>query len=148
MKWITDGSKPEEKRKVLFIVGNNDVRLGKFLKKDQWERSNMFCDGSFFNIEQVVKWAYVNIDESATPEIETLKRENDRLKEELEGSKWISVEDRLPEFGERVLVYIEDSGSYFVAWVNKENRWHIATGQSILGVTHWQPLPASPDTKK
>lgn len=65
MKWVTDGSKPDENKLLLFVVGEDDVRLGRFLNKDQWDRQWMFCDGSFFNIEQVIKWKYVSLNDEA-----------------------------------------------------------------------------------
>lgn len=58
---------------------------------------------------------------------------------------WISVEDRLPESGECVLLYSVNSGVVEGAWLSEKNhfeqwRWNaIATN-----VTHWQPLPNPP----
>jgi len=50
---------PVENRKVIFKVGENDIRMGSFLVKDQWDRPNMFCDGSFHKAENVEGWFYV-----------------------------------------------------------------------------------------
>jgi hypothetical protein len=52
---VEDGL-PEHKQKVLFVLDNCETRMGSFLKKDQWDRVNMFCDGSFFTSESVVYW--------------------------------------------------------------------------------------------
>lgn len=89
MQWITDGSKPQEKRKLLFVVGNNDIRLGNFLNQDQWGRKFMFCDGSFFNIESVKKWAYVEEDESPKTE---------QGVEAVEFALWIADKGYLPQY--------------------------------------------------
>ena len=59
-------------------------------------------------------------------------------------SKWISVEDRLPESSGRYLVY----DAYYIAigttYYNAERRaWVVGYADKI---THWQPLPAPPTT--
>ena len=62
--------------------------------------------------------------------------------------EWISVEDRLPEDGQRVLL-LTLSG-----WVKVGERemgeWYLRKGQPrlaflVLCVTHWQPLPPPPN---
>ena len=51
--------KPDVTRKVVFKLKNNDIRFGNFFIKDQWDRENMFCDGSFHELETVEGWMYV-----------------------------------------------------------------------------------------
>ncbi|HEY1044976.1 MAG TPA: DUF551 domain-containing protein [Bacteroidia bacterium] len=66
--------------------------------------------------------------------------------EELKASKWISVEDRLPEntgqnFSEKVLI-LYDSGVISVVFYDYEfNDWSILHHPIV---THWQPLPEPP----
>lgn len=51
--------KPQPNKQLLFKLKNNDRRFGVFLEKDQFDRDNMFCDGSFHKIESVKGWMYV-----------------------------------------------------------------------------------------
>lgn len=62
---------------------------------------------------------------------------------------WISVEERLPEFGERVLVCgrIDDFGDEPEYGIDIAYRYHAGVEHidfywdSIFDVTHWMPLP-------
>ena len=62
--------------------------------------------------------------------------------------KWISVEERLPELGQGVLVY-DDCGYMSVADYTHDKHFptvyefHV-NGEYEPGVTHWMPLPAPP----
>ena len=63
--------------------------------------------------------------------------------------KWISVEDRLPEFGEyfvRCIHNYTDNDEYecykVAIYLSKECRW-IDVG-NLLKVTHWMPIPELP----
>ena len=47
---------PDENQKVLFKLKSNDIRLGIFLKQDEWQRPNMFCDGAFHQSDNVTGW--------------------------------------------------------------------------------------------
>ena len=66
--------------------------------------------------------------------------------------KWISVEERLPELEEEVLVCdidndrnykdvwsLEDDEDGGVVWAGKNGEWY-----SLDEVTHWMPLPEPP----
>lgn len=54
-------------------------------------------------------------------------------------SRWISVEDEMPEVGIQVLT-IDTDGWYMVIYYN--GKWH-----AEVDVTHWQPLPESPEVE-
>ena len=58
---------------------------------------------------------------------------------------WISVKDRLPKTGERVLVCI---GAVFEAFIDDDGKWqryYSAPLNEVLGEpTHWMPLPQPP----
>ena len=61
----------------------------------------------------------------------------------LQGSKWISVSDRLPEDTPDFVLICNDIGFVTAAcgdWVRRE----IETGRNYDGLTHWMPLPAPP----
>jgi hypothetical protein len=77
-------------------------------------------------------------------------------------SDWISVEDRLPEKDERVLVWLPeneqtlDDGIFDIAYFeikeDEEPVWRIENGPGIYSlssndVTHWMPLPGPPNEK-
>lgn len=77
--------------------------------------------------------------------IERLIAENAALREKV--PQWISVEDRLPEPGERVLV--TDGAFVGEAYRTIGGAWRRYDGvlfQVCLGsdVTHWMPLPEGP----
>ena len=61
--------------------------------------------------------------------------------------KWISVDERLPEDDQRVLVVCRTKKG--VQSVNLAYYWNGAWhGQgSMAGVTHWMPLPPVPEAK-
>lgn len=73
---------------------------------------------------------------------------------EEQGMKWISVDERMPEYGQEVLIYhiLGDRGrcprAYDVAWWHGEKGWTFPwcsrEPQAPQWVTHWMPLPDSP----
>lgn len=71
-------------------------------------------------------------------------------------SKWISVEERLPEQGQLVLVWgkrwFDDAAKIIVAyysgdWRASELAWTDdgIEEATVSDVTHWQPLPERPE---
>jgi len=77
-------------------------------------------------------------------------------------SKWISVEDRLPEcdmkpdsFGVQVLIhpprkdhgYADGHVAFFGCRITQEPSFYLY-GAVVHGVTHWMPLPDPPKEKK
>ena len=59
-------------------------------------------------------------------------------------SNWISVEDRLPDHPNKVLIYSK-SGKYGVGKYIERMDCFIATGQTV--VTHWMELPGPPEVE-
>lgn len=60
--------------------------------------------------------------------------------------EWISVKDRLPENGKRVLIHADD-GAMFVA--HHDVCWYVDTGEfyyssPLANITYWMPLPPAP----
>ena len=60
-------------------------------------------------------------------------------------NEWVSVEERLPEEKQRVIVRCERVGTS-VGWI-LWGRWMTDIGAHAGDVTHWMPLPAPPDRR-
>lgn len=62
--------------------------------------------------------------------------------EELSKSDWVSVEDGLPEYGERVNVYSKKKDHYDTIARSKVIDYHYDNNGflSCLHVTHWKPI--------
>jgi hypothetical protein len=57
--------------------------------------------------------------------------------------QWISVKDRLPEVGERVLIYVpatDGDCDHWIADFQMQGKWQMFG----YNATHWMPLPAAP----
>ena len=60
--------------------------------------------------------------------------------------KWISVDEKLPELFEDVLMY--DSYGVMVGCMNSSLEfWRYDETSPEIAVTHWMPLPESPEDK-
>ena len=63
-------------------------------------------------------------------------------------SEWISVDDRLPEKGERVLIAHDDFGVQ-IAYLTMDDLWMIIAFQIKAKFNdHWKPLPNLPQPPK
>ena len=60
-------------------------------------------------------------------------------------NEWVSVEERLPEEKQRVIVRCERVGTS-VGWI-LWGRWMTDIGPHAGDVTHWMPLPTPPDSR-
>ena len=60
-------------------------------------------------------------------------------------NEWVSVEERLPEEKQRVIVRCERVGTS-VGWILWGN-WMTDIGPGAGKVTNWMPLPAPPDRR-
>lgn len=62
-------------------------------------------------------------------------------------NEWISVEDRLPEFDERV--FVTDGFYVGEGYINPSAQWFRSNGfQRLSDITHWMPLPAPPEKEE
>ena len=63
-------------------------------------------------------------------------------------SKWISVDEALPQDCTEVLIYDKECG-IIMGWYNKKDKvWSADFVCELETVTHWQPLPEPPKTTK
>ena len=60
-------------------------------------------------------------------------------------SNWISVEERMPHYGERVL--ITEGHAVFEASLSISHKWVRCGIGWAEGVTHWMPLPEPPEVE-
>jgi len=58
--------------------------------------------------------------------------------------EWVSVEDRLPDRYEKVLV-AQDTDAVFIAMWEDKDWWLSANDLEIETPAHWQPLPSPPE---
>ena len=58
-------------------------------------------------------------------------------------AEWISVKDRLPESGKRVLACDDFGKIFFSKWLGGVGCW-IDEKHNVGHVTHWMPLPEPP----
>lgn len=81
----------------------------------------------------------------ALGDIAALLRERDAEHEAgRRGDGWVPVSERLPENGERVLIFWQ-GGVHFARWVPTRGGFRQPyAANPFQGVKHWQPLPAPP----
>lgn len=64
-------------------------------------------------------------------------------------SKWISVDDALPEKGTKVLAWCKHIGQTTAFYWGPEREDKIphplTKGWCLMDITHWQPLPDDPE---
>ena len=64
-------------------------------------------------------------------------------------SQWVSVEDALPEYGERVFAYVRETKALFVTKRIDTDAAPTDSNNFIYGtttdnITHWMPIPTLP----
>lgn len=59
--------------------------------------------------------------------------------------QWISVEDRLPETPDDVLVAYSDGTVTSLCYFKNDNVWMDEYGGVYDEITHWMPLPKAPE---
>lgn len=91
----------------------------------------------------------------AAERIEAQAKEIEKLRGQV--PRWIPVEERLPEYGVRVLATdMYEGDDYTGIWTREEDKddadgcWYDDPGwwHASDDVTHWMPLPAPPEAKK
>lgn len=58
--------------------------------------------------------------------------------------QWVSVDQRVPDFNEPVLISWKGCMMAGIGWLAETEVWHDIEGQLPRVVTHWQPLPETP----
>lgn len=136
----------------------NPYDLNKVAKVDEYIKR--FNDGqNIFRRESVsklieeierlkkdVKWRDGMLEQMANETGREITRLRSELQQERESHRWISVEERLPENEIAVMCFDLDE-SVCLGWFRaSENTWYTTWGEDE--VTHWQPLPSSPEKDK
>lgn len=57
--------------------------------------------------------------------------------------RWISIDDRLPEIEQDVLLWTTRSREVRVGWRCESNEW-ATWSEEFTDVSHWMPLPSPP----
>lgn len=123
-------------------------------EEDCIENINQIAADHLMELENQVKACNKHI-EDMKKTIHDLTETNDELKSKLnEGSGlWISVEERLPEVGEDVLIKYENN--LISGFLQSKNEWCCYTGNGWVTAadesespTHWMPLPKPPKKVK
>jgi len=74
-----------------------------------------------------------------------LLRKWDILRQELLGApRWISVDERLPNNNYDVLICLDDGYIYIGSYDGRDGYWTEGDIKAV-SVTHWMPLPKSPE---
>ena len=83
-------------------------------------------------------------DQQLVDSIASLESENARLKD---AQRWIPVSERLPEAYEKVIALAKDCMN--VDWVLPKELREVGKGAfaRLYNVTHWMPLPESPEVQ-
>lgn len=101
-------------------------------------------DGNeLYRIEKLLDTDIVRQDKVALNLLEQVLYDIQHLPTLTPPNEWVSVEDRLPEEKQRVIVRCERVGTS-VGWI-LWGRWMTDIGPHAGDVTHWMPLPAPPD---
>jgi hypothetical protein len=82
--------------------------------------------------------------------VESVQREqqkNREIKRLKKASKWISVDERLPEHSSDVLFFSAEIGSVEAGFFDGAY-FGDAVSEPVMDVTHWQPLPEPPKVQK
>jgi hypothetical protein len=58
---------------------------------------------------------------------------------------WISVNDKLPDTLEQVLVLDSQGGHHLAIYIAEYDQWFSADNNHFFVVTHWMPIPKCVD---
>lgn len=93
-------------------------------------------------LREYAEWADASIYDVPITLPNTLRRAADAI-EELSKPHWIPVTERLPEFGERVLV--SNGGFVCESFLSQSGKWQRSgVDMFFMTPTHWMPLPEPP----
>ena len=75
---------------------------------------------------------------------ETFNKMMQSYADHCEETAWVSIEERLPESYEDVLLYCQEFGVQMLGFVNENDRFFQIGFSQTFGITHWRPLPKPP----
>ena len=98
-----------------------------------------------YRIEKLLDTDIVRQDKVALNLLEQVLYDIQHVPALTQPNEWVSVEERLPQEKQRVIVRCERVGTS-VGWILWGN-WMTDIGPGAGKVTHWMPLPAPPDRR-
>lgn len=108
-------------------------------------------DGNeLYRIEKLLDTDIVRQDKVALNLLEQVLYDIQHVPTLTQPNEWVSVYDRLPEPGERVLA--TDCGFVGEFYINKRGKWqryNVNCSELLmaLDILYWMPLPAPPDSR-
>ena len=103
-----------------------------------------------YRIEKLLDTDIVKKDKVASELLEQVLYDIQHMPTLTPPNEWVSVDDRLPEPGERVLA--TDCGFVGEFYINKRGKWqryNVNCSELLmaLDILYWTPLPAPPDRR-
>ena len=99
-----------------------------------------------YRIEKLLDTDIVKKDKVASELLEQVLYDIQHMPTLTPPNEWVSVEDRLPEEKQRVIVRCERVGTS-VGWILWGN-WMTDIGPGAGKVTHWMPIPEPPKKER
>lgn len=73
--------------------------------------------------------------------VREIEKQRKRIAELEQERRWISIDERLPNSSERVLIRMSNYYTVIASFFRNQKYWKNDAGAIVHNVTHWQPLP-------
>ena len=91
-----------------------------------------------------VRGGMMEIEKFALEALDHIEHLQKRIEELEQERRWTSVDERLPNSSERVLIRMSNYYTVIASYFRNQKCWKNDAGATVHNVTHWQPLPQPP----